>query len=250
MAGSGYNVLAKSQYGRNEISYKINNTVNLSLGSASPTEFRPGYLIQKEFGLNLNVSFPWYISQLNMPLNVAMGFEYRHEEYSIKAGEKSSYEAGPLKDLPIGSNGFPGFSPDQAGNFSRHNIAFYMDLEANVTDRLLVNLAARFENYSDSGTTLDGKIAVRYEILPGFAVRGALSTGFRAPTPGQSHTSNTSTFFEANNPDAIVRGTLPPDHPASVFYGGTALTPETSKNITAGFIWSPTDNHALTVDYY
>ncbi len=241
---------ASLQYGQNQIRYKIDNTINLSLGNASPSEFRPGELIQKEFGFNLGLTYPWDIKYFHSPLNLAFGFEYRHEGYLIKAGEKSSYETGPLKDLPIGSNGFPGFSPDQAGDFARDNIALYVDLETNITDRLLINLATRFEYYSDSDSTLDSKVALRYQLLPTLALRTAISSGFRAPTPGQSHTANTSTFFESGNPNAIIRGTLPPDHPISLYYGGQTLSPETARNITAGIIWTPSDQLSLTLDYY
>jgi iron complex outermembrane recepter protein len=184
--------------GRNEVDFILVNTVNPSLGPDSPTEFSAGKYIQTDQNYNANFVYPIKVDGLYSDLNVAFGLEYRVETFEIRGGPQASWDAGPfafqnvhtysdgvtpLPAMSIGANGFAGFGPTQTGEFDRANYAAYLDLEADVTENLLLGAAVRFEDFDDFGTTTNGKLSARWQITPDFAVRGSASTGFRAPTP-------------------------------------------------------------------
>ncbi len=236
------------QYGSSEIEYSINNTVNPSLGESSPTSFNVGSLEQTEFALNADFSYAVPVASFDSgELNVAFGAEYRDEEYSIGAGELASYQVGPFQ-APVGSNGFPGYSPDQAVTTSRSSYAVYLDLEADVTDRLLLNGAIRFEDFDDFGSSFNGKIAARFSATDNLNLRASFGTGFHAPSPGQQGTLNVRTTVESGV--AASAGLYPASTAVAQFYGAVALEPEDATNYAAGFAWTPLDNLTLTIDYY
>ena len=242
-------------YGRNDVEYFIANTVNPQLagqGLLMPRRFRPGSYIQSERNVNADFSKEVDFGNFSSPLNVAFGVEYRVEQFEIKNGDANSFFIDTSADLPsqglgIGSNGFPGFKPADAGKFDRGSFAAYVDLEADVTDNFLAGFAIRFEDFDDFGNTTDAKLSGRLQITDNFAIRGGASTGFRAPTVGQTNVRNVSTAFTAGM--LADEATLPPTNPISVQKGGVPLDPEESTNLTAGFIASigPVD---LTVDYF
>lgn len=239
------------RYGRNRIRYNIDNTINASLGPNSPTSFYAGSRTQSEYGANLDLT--WQPDAgLSTPLTVAFGGEYRHEQYRAGTGDAASYALGPgaAFGYPGGANGFFGTDPTQAGTFGRHSIAAYADVDAQITPALEVDVAGRFEHYSDAGSAWTGKIAARYELTRGLAIRGALSTGFRAPTPGQANLTNTSQRPSDDSRSIITRGTIPSINPVAILRGGKALKPERSVNISAGFAYELSSRANLTVDYY
>jgi iron complex outermembrane receptor protein len=243
-AGEWYWDLSAS-YGRNDIDFFMYNTVNASLGPAQPAGllFRPGGNQQTERNVNFDVSKTFD------SFHLATGVEFRKEEFEINAGDRGSTAIGPLtsQGFSIGSNGFPGFNSVTAGSHSRDNWAIYLDIEAQLTDQFLLQGAVRYEDYDDFGTTTNWKITSRYDINENFAVRGAVSTGFRAPTPGQSNVSQVTTAFI----DGQLRdtATLPPTDPIAQFYGAEALTPEESTNGSLGLVWTA-DNWLVTADWY
>ena len=147
------------------------------------------------------------------------------------------------------SNGMPGTSPDAAGAFARTNTAFYVDGEYDMGD-LLVQAAFRMEDFSDFGATSNFKVAGRYSLGNLATLRGGYSTGFRAPTPGQSNYTGTVTSFDGVTGMQIQEGTLKPTHPLSVSMGGAALGPEDAVNLSAGFTTSMVSGLNLSVDYY
>jgi len=147
----------------------------------------------------------------------------------------------------IGSNGFPGFKPEDAGDFSSDTMAAYIDIEADVTETLLLGVAVRYEDFSDFGDTTDGKFAARWQVAENFAVRGAVSTGFRVPTAGQANVRNVTTAF--TDGQLADEATLPPTNPISVQLGGKPLEPEESTNYTFGTVFAFGDLD-VTVDYY
>jgi iron complex outermembrane recepter protein len=262
-ADLNYDVSAS--YGNNEIEYGMSNSINASMGPDSPTSFEPGSLEQEEFNINFDLGY-----QLAENIHLAGGLEYREESYTISAGDLASYQIGrfarivdgagdpvinpvtgqPYSGLPIGSNGFQGFSPDQAGTFKRDNIAAYTDIEWDVSEDFLIGLALRFEDFSDFGSTTNSKVSARYNLTDTVILRGAVSTGFKAPTPGQANTTNVSTRFIDDSPTPVAVGTIPPTNPVAQFFGGEALDPETSTNISLGFVYTPTDEFTMTVDFY
>jgi iron complex outermembrane receptor protein len=233
-------------YGKNELDYFLNNTVNgdLPLTGTCPAceisqrDFDVGGYAQEETNLNVDFSIP-----VSDTVNVAFGFEAREETFTLFAGESASFLGG-------GSSGFRGVEPANAGTHDRENVGVYADIEHDVTDQLLVQYAARYENFSDFGGTLNGKLAARFRFNDSFAIRGAVSTGFHAPTPGQANISTIITTFDGATGLQIEEGLVPTTDPAVAAVGGTALTEETSLNISAGFTADIGDFVSLTADVY
>ena len=233
-------------YGKNELDYFLNNTVNpdIALVGTCPAceipqrSFDVGGYAQKETNVNADFSIP-----MSGNLNLAFGFEAREETFTAFAGEPNSY-------LGAGSSGFRGVEPKNAGDFRRDNVAVYADIEHDISDQFLIQYAARYENFSDFGGTLNGKLAMRYRVNDSFALRGAISTGFHAPTPGQSNVSTIITTFDGTSGAQIEEGLFPVSNPDAQAAGATALTEESSLNYSAGFTSEIGGNISLTVDVY
>jgi len=236
--------------GQNEVDFAISNTINPSLGPDTPFEFSPGRYTQSEQTLDIDFTKPFDVG-LYEPLFVATGFQYRNESYESFAGDTASYEIGPLatQGFGIGSNGFPGLAANSQGRVSRNNIALYIDAEAYITENFMLAGALRYEDFSDFGDTTKGKIAFRWQALENIAFRGAFSTGFKAPTLGQSNVRNVTTAFGTGG-QLIDRATLPPTDPVSQLKGGEQLTPEESESITFGVVADFDNGLFITADYY
>ncbi|WP_237054808.1 TonB-dependent receptor plug domain-containing protein [Microbulbifer sediminum] len=246
--GWAYDISAGLGY--NDVDFFIYNTVNASLGPQTPTAFNPGAYTQLE--KNFNVDFvKGYDVGLASELSVATGFEWRDETFEITTGDQASYEIGPLasQGFSAASNGFPGFGPLAGGQWSRSNYATYVDLEADVTEGWLLGLALRVEDFEDFGTTTNGKLATNVDITDSFALRGSWSTGFRAPTPGQSNAFNVSTEFDLALNDLVNNGTIPSTNPVALLRGGEPLDPEKSTNWTLGAVFT-VGAIDITVDYF
>ena len=229
-------------YGENDLDYFLNNTINpdlgLSGGLPAQRDFDVGGYSQEETNLNAD-----FTQALGSKMNLAYGAEWREETYFANAGEPNSY-------LGAGSNGLKGISPSDAGAFSRDNVAVYVDLEHDISEDLLVQYALRYEDFSDFGGTLNWKIASRYSVNPSFTIRGAVSTGFHAPTPGQANVRTTITTFDGTTGLQVEEGLVPSTSPLVRDVGGKALTEETSLNFSAGFTASLGKQTTLTVDAY
>ena len=239
-----------ASYGMNGLDYSIRDTINASLGPDSPTSFDPGETIQADTSFNVDVALPVDIEAFHSALNVAAGFEWREESYETVAGEEASWIAGPLslQGASIGSHGFPGYSPDQSGKWERYNSALYLDLEADLTENFTLGLAGRYEDFEDFGSTSNYKVAFRYRFNDVFGIRGAASTGFRAPTPGLSNQTKLSTAIIDRQLQQA--GLIPPTNPIAVFYGGKPLESEDAENLSLGLTIDPLDNLTITVDYF
>jgi iron complex outermembrane recepter protein len=236
-------------YGHNTIEYQLRETINASLGPLSPTSFDAGSREQTETNVNLDFVYRWD-TILEAPVNVAFGAEYRREEFAISAGDEASYVVGPLRDLASGSNGFPGASPNQAGTWANSNTAAYVDLDADITSRWNVGIAGRFEDYSSFGSTTNGKLSTRFKLTDDVNLRAAVSTGFRAPTPGQENLTNTGQFPDAVTAIVRTRGTIPATSPGALLLGAAPLEPEQSDNYSLGVVLTPLDNFTVSVDAY
>jgi len=243
-SGMGYDF--SYSYGKNELHYLLNNTVNgdLPLDGVCPAceisqrDFDTGGYAQEETTFNADFSVP--VSDV---VNLAFGFEAREETFTAFAGEAASFLGG-------GSSGMRGVEPVNAGAFKRDNIAIYADIEHDITDAFLVQYAARYENFSDFGGTLNGKIAMRFRVSDAFALRAAISTGFHAPTPGQANVSTIITTFDGATGLQIEEGLVPSTSPDVAAVGGKALTEENSLNVSAGFSVDIGDSWSLTADIY
>jgi iron complex outermembrane receptor protein len=247
-------------HGRNELDYSVISSLNTSLGPSSPTDFDAGGLTYEQTLLNIDASRLVLIDWLYSDMNVAVGFEYRNENYDIRAGEPASYEQGDFGpggnvtdpvNGPFGASGsqvFPGFTPESAGNNNRNNYSTYIDLEADVIENWNITLAARYEDYSDFGSTFNWKMSHRYDLTDSFALRASISTGFRAPSLQQQFFTSVATVFV----DGIPRetGTFSPSSDVALALGSPGLDAEDSTNYSAGFTYSPNADFNLTVDFY
>ncbi len=234
--------------GRSESSFLIFNTINASLGPDTPRDFAPGKYIQLEKNFNFDlvklVDFGLYDD-----VNVAGGLEWHEESFEVVVGDEASFTAGPLtsQQFGIGSNGFPGFKPADGGVSTRRNYAAYLDVEAQVTEALLLGGALRFEDYDSFGSTTNYKITAQFHLTEDLSLRSSISTGFRAPTVGQANVSNVQTNLDGGV--LVDSALLAPTNPISVQLGGTELQPEESDSYTLGAVYTAGD-FFMTMDYY
>ena len=251
-AMSGWDYDLSVVYGSNRLDYNIENTVNTSLGgTVSAREFDAGGLRSGQTSINLDMRRDLDIG-IGQNVSLAVGGEYRNESYKIVPGELQSYVNGPFSAAPFNAAGgaqvFPGFRPANATDVSRDSFAGYIELDADLSDSLTMQLAGRYEHFSDFGDTINGKAAARYEIVDGVALRGSISTGFRAPSLAQQSFATTST----NNVGGVLIeiGTFPVSSPVAVALGAQPLTPEKSVNIGGGVTFTPISGLSITADYY
>lgn len=274
-AVAGWSLDFGGSYGLNTFDYDLRNTLNPSLGPClevacapgpdgilgtsddpgipNQTTFFAGRLRRSEYELGINGSKAYEVG-LPAPLNVAAGVLFRGEDYAIKAGELASYINGgyPAQDgsgpAPAGSSVFGGFRPQDASDHSRTNIGTYLDLETNLTPQFLANIAGRFEHYSDFGSNVSGKLALRYQPAKQFVIRGSLSNGFRAPGLPQNFFSHITTNFIGGQLFEI--GNFPVDARAAQIFGAKPLKEEKSVNISSGIAYTPVENFTITLDYF
>ena len=238
-------------YGSNKIEFGAENTMNPTYGIDGPTRFDAGSLQYDQLVFGIDASREYDLG-LAGPLNVAVGLEARRENYQIGAGEVASYARGPVltaggNTLAFGSRGFTGFTPSNEVDEDRSNVGVYLDLEGEVVDGLTLSGAVRYENYSDFGDNVSGKFAARYDFNPHFAVRGAVSTGFRAPSLQQQYYTQTSILYINNVP--YETGTYPSISEVGLALGGTPLDAEESVNYSLGFV-ARNGAFELTADAY
>jgi len=272
---SGWSLDLGGSYGKNRFDYDLDNTNNPSLGPClvtacapgadgilgngddpgipNQTSFFAGRLERSEAIAQLNLAKAVNLG-LQAPVNVALGAAFRREEFTITAGERASWingghlaqdSSGPA---PAGSSVFPGFAPSDASSHSRTNFGAFVDLESQLSTQFLANVAARFEDYSDFGSRVNSKVALRFQASPRFVVRGAASTGFRAPGLSQSYFSHTTTNVIGGQ--FVEVGNFPVNNRASQIFGAKPLKEETSVNLSGGFAVTPRDNLTFTVDFF
>jgi iron complex outermembrane receptor protein len=243
-------------YGSNVLNYVTAESENATLGAASKTSFNDGKLTFNQWTSNFELTNEFNLG-LHSPLKVALGTELRWEQYEVGAGEPDSYRDGGIRVLDgpaagtlaaVGAQVFGGFKPADAGSHSRDARAAYVDFEQNLTEQWLVSVAGRFEDYSDFGTNSTGKLASRFAFTKEFAVRGSVSTGFRAPHLAQQWFSSTAT----NNIGGVLLevSTFPVSLPIAKALGASNLTPEKSTSESLGFTSEPFANFSASVDFY
>lgn len=278
-AQSGINYDFSLMYGTNQIRYFMSDTVNASLGPNTPTEFYMGKFVQREFNFNGDFNTETDIGFAE-PLFIAWGVEVRREAFEVGLGDTPSWTVGPYasqrlfqctlagRGVPCttpgasaptfvrtqtvlpGSNGFQGFGPASVIEGGRNNYSGYIDFEATPVTGFDVGIAARYDYFDDFGDTFNGKISARWEIAEAIAIRGAASTGFRAPTPGQQFTQNLTTGFPFNSTVPLGIQTARPDSAIGQFYLAEPLSPEKSVSFSGGVVIQPGGGFSITVDYY
>jgi len=245
-------------YGGNRVSYKTQHSLNyayLNDFGTTPTTFDDGILKAAQQSLDLDIAKDANVSWLPNSVTVAFGAQYLRQTYGIDAGSLPSWYVG-TSGVSGGAQGFAGWKPANAVAASRHDVAEYLDLETNLTDRLGVSAAARHEDYSDFGNTTSGSLAARFDFTDRFALRASASTGFRAPSLAQQYFSQTSSFYygtgnSAGLPPGIYNsGLVPVDSQIGQLMGAEPLKPEKSQNYTAGLVWNPIDPLNLSIDVY
>ena len=253
--GSGLSYDISAQRGSNKTGFFINNTINASLGPDTPRNFIPGGQEQTETVYNLDLSYGFELG-LASELNIAVGAEYREEEFDLFAGDEASYVLGPLasQGFSSSSNGFGGFPRNTSAE--QDNTAYYIDAEADVTERLTLQAAIRHEEFSNFDSTTNYKLAGLIHVTDAFRIRAAISTGFHAPTAGQASITNVTTQNVAGV--LVDQGTLPlfsaagqlaADYVESFGNGRPELGPEEADNFSIGVAFD-IGNSSWTIDYY
>ncbi|MFT4021684.1 MAG: TonB-dependent receptor [Acinetobacter sp.] len=230
-------------YGLNKYDFGT-RTINVDLYNdtgSTPFSFHNGVLQNSQTVVNLDLSRDIENSFLASPLSVAFGAQYINQVYTIKAGDPDSYYGS-------GSVGLAGIRAADAGSWSRDSYAGYIDIEGDITQKLTASAAYRHEYYNDFGNTDNVSLSLRYAFKPSFAVRGTVSTGFRAPSLAQQYYTQTSS--QLVNGSIVEAGTFPASSQVAKLLGAEDLKPEKSKNYTVGFVFKPNDQFYLTVDAY
>ncbi|HWS60652.1 MAG TPA: TonB-dependent receptor [Flavobacterium sp.] len=262
---SGWNIDLSNTYGKNKFDYTIKGTLNASLEEASPTQFDAGghSLSQNTINLDFSKNYDTVLEGMNL----AFGAEYRIENFEIFEGEIGSYATYDTNGIPItnpltqsapidpisgeprpgGSQGFPGYSPKNVVDESRSNFSLYADAEFDITKELLISTAVRFENYSDFGSTLNGKLSSRYKISESVNLRGSVSTGFRAPSLAQIYYNTSFTNFSSSGATEVLLSAN--DSPVTKAFGIESLNEEKSVNASLGFTVTK-GNFTATIDGY
>ena len=263
--------------GHDSFHYQINDSLNTSFGTASQHSFDAGGLRYGQTVANLDLTHEYAVG-FAKPLSVAVGAEYRGEDFKIRPGEFHSYAIGPLfrpavmttaancttqqgvynattgrcsfpgRAAGAGAQGFPGIPANSATDVNRHSYAGYVEFDADPVEGLTTTLAGRYEHFSDFGSTVSGKFAARWELVKGDAVRGSISNGFRAPSLQQQFFTTTSTNFINGVPVDIA--TLAVSSPAARALGARDLKPERSLNVSFGATANPFRGLTLTADAY
>lgn len=255
----GWNIDLSYNHGNNDLSFAVENSLNRSLGPASPTNFYAGALEVTQQILNLDVNRAFDVGALAYPVTFSWGAEWRGEEFVQSPGETASFINGGVllppvppattgSPAPSGAQVFPGFRPGDGGEFNRESFSLYLGLEADLSDRLSAGVAVRGEDYSDFGSTTSGKLSARFAFTDTVALRGTVSTGFRAPSLQQQFFQSTATNFIGGLPFDIR--TFRVADPAAVSLGAEPLRAEESTNASIGLVLQPVENLYVTIDAY
>ena len=261
----GWRYDMSASFGRNRIGNIVTPSINPQLAHlrlAIPTEYFSRAYAEFDKVFNLDLSRPFDIGLFASPLNVALGLEYREEEFEIIAGEPNAYavdERLVRQGFSVGVSGYQGIRPENAGSFERGSFGAYLDFEANALANVLLNAAGRYEHYEGVGDSLNGKLAARWDVFGGgwgetspmkmvnLALRGSINTSFRAPTVGQIHYRNVTTFPSGGQ--LLSQALLPADHPVAKLKGIDPLKPEHSTTFAVGAVVS-LGELSVTLDYY
>ncbi len=248
--GKGWNTDFSFGQSGNKVDFYAENTLNPSLGTASPKEF---YVGQTKIGQTLlNADIAKTFKEGSYPnLSIGFGTEFRYETFGLKAGDPASYEAGPLKKTKdVGSSGREGFSNKAAGDWGRTNVGLYSEIESDITKKFLIGGALRVENYSDFGSNLSYKLNSRLKIVDPISIRGSVSRGFRAPSMVQAYYSNYVNISFDNAGNSIINPIIPATSDLAKLIGVNGLKQETSFDISGGVTSKIGEHFTLTADIY
>jgi iron complex outermembrane receptor protein len=229
-------------YGYNHLKFYTQNSINYSLGATSPRRFYDGALEYTQNVLNADISKPLEIG-LAYPATLSFGAEYRQEKWNQSPGESNSYTGS-------GAQGFAGFTPANAVHSDRDSYAAYVGLEADLTEKFSAGIAGRYEDYSDFGSEVSGKLSARYAFTDAVALRATVASGFRAPALAQQYYQVVTSQYNATLDRFFESGTFPATGPVAQALGADALTAETSLSYGLGLVLQPIDRLYVTIDAY
>ncbi len=234
---AGWDLDTSVGFGRDEFQYGVDRSLNPSLGAPSPTRFDSGAYEFQQLIVNMDATRELNVGAFAGPLTLLAGLEYRRETYETRAGELESHQAGAFAGAPdflaIGAQAGPGLTPADEVDLDRDVVGVYVDVAAEVLPDLLVDLAGRYEHYSDFGGEVTGKLSAAWSLSDAITVRGAVSNSFRAPGIQQDGFADTTTSFGASSTLVRTR-TLPTDDPIARALGSKDLDAETSFNVSLG----------------
>nr|WP_298121559.1 TonB-dependent receptor [uncultured Pseudoxanthomonas sp.] len=239
---SGWKWDVSYNYGYNHLKFYTQNSINYSLGATSPRRFYDGALEYTQNVLNADISKSLEIG-LAYPATLSFGAEYRQEKWNQSPGESNSYAGS-------GAQGFAGFTPANAVHSDRDNYAAYVGLEADVTEKFSAGIAGRYEDYSDFGSEVSGKLSARYAFTDAVALRATVASGFRAPALAQQYYQVVTSQYNATLDRFFESGTFPATGPVAQALGADALTAETSLSYGLGLVLQPIDRLYVTIDAY
>ncbi len=245
--GWGYDLSAS--YGANSFDFGVENSLNASFGAASQTSFHLAGFEYEQVTLNADFTRQLDWSLGVAPVDFAWGLEVRNEAFKTSPGDPQSYQQGPIPDVPVGAQAGPGLAPADTADADRDVYGAYAEASVNLTDRLLVDVGARFEDYADFGEAISGKVAGRYELTDDLALRGSISNSFRAPSLSQIDFAFSTTQFGAGGALQTVR-TLRNSSPIARALGAQDLKEETSTNYTLGFTARGGDHFTFSIDAF
>ncbi|MBB3224084.1 TonB-dependent receptor plug domain-containing protein [Pseudoduganella umbonata] len=248
-AVGGWNLDLSARHGGNEFDYGLADSVNASLGAASPTRFHLATFDFDQDAINADLTRQ-FDPGIGAPVHVAIGAEYMHETYTSSPGDPASYAAGPVAGAPPGAQAGPGLRPQDTFDGSRSVRSLYADIESDLTARLLVGAAARYSDYSDFGNARTGKLSARYKVTDTFLLRGSLSNSFRAPALVQTGFRFSTLNFNSDGTALQTAALLPASDALARAFGAENLKPEKSTNLSLGAAWRPQRNTSITVDAY
>lgn len=246
--GPAWSYDASLNLGQNDFDYGLRNTLNTSLGAASPTRFHLGEFGSRQLTASADFTRELLLPGLAKPATLALGGEARHERFETRPGDPASYAVGPF-DGPAGAQAAPGLQPRDAVRLSRRVTGLYADLSADLTRELFADAALRWDHYSDFGAATTAKLSARYAFTPALALRGALSSNFRAPSLAQTGFSFTVTDRGDGGALSQVR-TLPANGAIARALGARDLQAEKARNASLGLTLRPSASSSLSVDAY
>ncbi len=247
---AAWTIDGSARIGQNDFDYGVKNSLNASLGAASPTQFHLADFRFRQLALNLDATRELDSSWLAEAASVAVGAELMRETYRTRPGDAASYAAGPQTSAPPGAQAGPGLSPQDAVDLARYVKSAYADLDLPVTQRLLLDVAARYSDYGGADNALTGKLAARYKISEALLLRGSFSNSFRAPALAQTGFRFTTLNFNADGTGLQNDALLPASDPLAKAFGAKPLKPELSTNLSLGAAWKAASATTFTLDAY
>ena len=235
-------------YGKNTFDQGVTNSVNPSLGAASPTEFFLAGYDRDQLTINADLVRDFDIGNFAGPVTVAVGAEYRRETFATTAGDLASFQDGG-QGGDVGAQTGPGLAPESTVDVDRNVYGIYVDVSAPITDDFTLGFAGRVEDYNDFGTAFTAKASGFYAVNEYVALRAAISNSFRAPALVQIGFENQTTNFGAGG-ELVTIGQVSVNNPIAIANGAKPLTEEKSVNFSAGLVLTPSDNFSVTIDAY